>query len=145
MRVSSSAAVRSNAGSEARLVVALTRRVGHAPVDELGVVRELGADLANAVAQRDHAVEALRGEFVQVLGAVGADVDPPLAHDADGVGMERFRVAAGARGFDRAVGLVFEERLGHLGPSAVAGAQEQDPRPATRSRRAWCRGGRRHE
>ena len=53
----------------------LERRVGDAPVDELGSRRELRADLANAVAQRDHRVEPLGAELVEVLGAVGADVD----------------------------------------------------------------------
>ena len=60
MRVSSSAAVRSNAGYDARFGRTLERRVGNAPVHELGVGRELRADLADAVAQRDHHVEALR-------------------------------------------------------------------------------------
>jgi hypothetical protein len=45
-------------------------------VDELGSVGELRADLANSVAQRDHRVEPLRAEFIDVLGAVRADVDP---------------------------------------------------------------------
>ena len=37
---------------------------------------ELGADLADAVAQGDHPVEALAGELVQVLRAPPGDVDP---------------------------------------------------------------------
>ena len=40
----------------------LTRRVGHAPVDGVGVAGEVGADLAHAVAQRDHVVEPLGRE-----------------------------------------------------------------------------------
>ena len=57
----------------------LERRVGNAPVHELGAGRELGADLSNAVAQRDHRVEPLGDELVEVLGAVRADVDATLA------------------------------------------------------------------
>ena len=79
MRVSSSSAVRSNAGRSTRPLGPFERGVGNAPVDELWVRRELGTDLADAVAQGDHEVEALGHELVEVLGAVRADVDPALA------------------------------------------------------------------
>ena len=101
MRVWSSAAVRSNAGYEARFGRTLERGVGNAPVHELGAGRELRADLSNAVAQRDHRVEPLGDELVDVLGAVRADVDSTLLKDADGVGMQWFRMATRARRFDR--------------------------------------------
>src|SRR5688572_15996311 len=59
----------------------LEPRVGHAPVHELRARRELRAHLANAIAERDHLVEALRDELVDVLRAVRADVDvSPLEH-----------------------------------------------------------------
>ena len=91
MRVSSSAAVRSNAGYERTVGRTLERRVGNAPVDELGSGRERRAHLANPVAQRDHGVEPLGDELVEVLGAVRADVDSTLPQDADRVGMQRLR------------------------------------------------------
>ena len=47
---------------------------------ELRVRRELGTHLADAVAQRDHDVEPLRRELVEVLGAVRADVDAAPLH-----------------------------------------------------------------
>ena len=59
MRVSSSAAVRSNAGYEAGLVGPASAGSGTLQCDELGAGRELGADLSNAVAQRDDRVEPL--------------------------------------------------------------------------------------
>ena len=89
MRVSSSAAVRSNAGYEA-----LGRWRPRAP----GRARSNGraraapgtrADLANAVTQGDHRVESLRAELVEVLRSSLADVEPVGPQDADGVGMER--------------------------------------------------------
>ena len=80
----------------------LERRVGDAPVHELRVRRELRAHLADAVAQRDHLVEALGDELVEVLGAVRADVDATRPQHADRVRVQRLRVAAGAAGLDRA-------------------------------------------
>ena len=58
------------------LVRAGERRIGHAPVDEVGVGWELRTDLADAIAQRDDGIEPLRHELREVLGAVAADVDP---------------------------------------------------------------------
>src|SRR5438876_1188816 len=78
-------------------------RVGNAPVHELRVGRELGADLSDAVAQRDHEVEPHCEELVEVLGAVRADIDAPFAHDPDRVRMQRFGMAPTANGFDRPV------------------------------------------
>ena len=101
MRVASSAAVRSNARVRGPVGRAFERGVGHAPVHELGAVRELGADLPNAVAQRDHRVEPLGDELVEVLGAVGADVDAPFLQDADRVRVQRLGMAPRAGGVDR--------------------------------------------
>ena len=81
---------------------ALARGVGNAPVDELRVRRELGTDLADAIAERDHHVEAIGDELVEVLGAVAADVDPASLHDAHRVRMQRLGIAAGAGRVDRA-------------------------------------------
>ena len=119
--------------------------VGHAPVDELGSGREVRADLPDAVAQGDHRVEPLRAELVEVLGAVRADVDPVRTKDADGVGMQRLRMAARAGGLDRTGRHVVEQRFGDLGPRAVARAQEQHPRSPARAVRSWTLGRRRAE
>ena len=117
---------------------ALERRVGDAPVHELGVGRELRAHLSDAVAEGDHGIEALGGELVEVLGAVGADVDaPPCGARGRRSGAAAW-VAAGAAGLDRAGRQVLEQRLCDLRPSAVAGAEEQHPAPA--SRRSSARG-----
>ena len=80
MRVSSSARGAFERGQAGPVVRALERGVGNAPVHELRMRRELGTDLADAVAQRDHEVEPLRDELVEVLGPVRADVDPTLVH-----------------------------------------------------------------
>ncbi len=133
MRVSISAAVRRNAGYEARLVDALERRVGNAPMDELWSRRELRADLTNAVAQCDHRVESLGAELIEVFGAVGADVDPVRVKDPDRVGMQRLRTAAGADSLDRTRRHVLEQRFCDLRPRAVTRAEEQHPRSATLS------------
>ena len=66
-------------GSEARLVGPSSAGSGMLQCTSSRVRRELRADLADAVAQRDHHVEALRDELVEVLGAVRADVDAALA------------------------------------------------------------------
>src|SRR6188472_1283049 len=92
----------------------LERRVGDAPVDELGRRRKCRTDLANAVAQGDHAVEPLGTELVEVFGSASGDVEPVRAKDADGVRVQRFRVAPGARGVDRSGRHVLEERFGDL-------------------------------
>ena len=63
MRVSRSAAVRSNAG---RLRI-LRRRVADAPVHRLRRAGELGADLAHAVAEADDVVEAVLANSLRCL------------------------------------------------------------------------------
>src|SRR5215212_7890585 len=68
-------------------------RIGNAPVRALGVRGELGTHLAHAVTERDHHVELAGAELVEVLGPLSADVDAAGAHDADGVRMQRLRVA----------------------------------------------------
>src|SRR4051794_41021879 len=83
---------------------ALASRVGNAPVDRLGAARELGADLADAVAERDHVVEALAGELAQTLGAPAGDVYPAAAHRVHRLVAQRLRPAAGARRAHRAPG-----------------------------------------
>src|SRR5262245_27160521 len=104
---------------------------------ELGMRGELWTDLSNAIAQRDHHVEALRNELVEVLGAVGADVDPALSHDPYGIGVQRLGMTTGARCGDRAARTLFEDRLGHLRAGAVACAQEQHARSTATPRAAW--------
>src|ERR1700742_2208858 len=50
-----------------RVAGSLAGRGGDAPVRVVGVLWELGADLAYAVAQCDHVIEALVEELVEVL------------------------------------------------------------------------------
>src|SRR4051812_7617596 len=82
----------------------LTRRVRDAPVDEVWRSGERGADLADAIAEADHAVEAKVGDLADRLRAPRGDVDATVEHDAHGIGMERLGVAARAEGTDRAIG-----------------------------------------
>ena len=140
MRVSSSAAVRTECRVRGAVVHALERRVGNAPMDELWSRRELRAHLTNPVAQCDHRVESLGAELIEVFGAVGADVDPVRVKDPDGVGMQRLRTAAGADSLDRPCRHVLEQRFCDLRPGAVTRAEEQHPRPATRVPSSWTRG-----
>ena len=124
MRVESSAAVRSNAGSFP------VRRAGSGMLQwiELGCAGELGADLAHAIAEADHVVEAPITELAQVLGAAPGEVDAALAHHPHRVGMQGLRMAAGAGCAHRSAGQLLAERLGDLRAGAVAGAQEQHVR-----------------
>ena len=76
--------------------VAAGRRVGDAPVRSDGATRELGADLADLVAECDDPVEALVGEARERFGRSAGDVDAALGRDANGVRVQRLRAAAGA-------------------------------------------------
>src|SRR5215213_9773432 len=67
----------------------LTIGVRDAPMDQSGRVREIGADLADAIAEADHVVESLGRELVEVLGLPPAEIDAARAHHAHGVGMKR--------------------------------------------------------
>ena len=55
----------------AGVVCVARRRVGDAPVDPAGVVRELGAGLAGLVAQRDQMVEPAGGKACRWVAAAG--------------------------------------------------------------------------
>ena len=119
---------------------ALERRVGlpsvspsragsrDAPVDQPRAARELGADLAHAVAEADHVVEALAGELARGAWSAG----PRCRCRARASRAPRWGAAAwgGCRRWplDRAAGQLLDQRLGHLRARAVAGAQEQHPR-----------------
>ena len=118
-------------GRVAGVVVGLAGgRVGDAPVDGLGLTGELGAHLAHPVTQADHPVEALVGEQVQMLRRVAGQVDAVLvSHHPHRVGVQRLGMAAGAVRLDGPTGTSPGQRLGHLGTSAVARAQEQHPSP----------------
>jgi hypothetical protein len=91
-------------------------------VDCRGSAGKLGADLADSIAEGDHEVEAPTSEFVEVLRSLGADVDPSFAHDANGVGVDGLRMAAGAENVDRSVRERIEQRFGDLRSSSVPGA-----------------------
>ena len=119
MRISSSAAVRSNAAAPS------SARIGNAPVDGLRVAGELGTHLAHAIAQTDDEVEALRREFLQMFGAATAEIDAALAHDADRLRVERLGVAAGAVYLNCSMRKMLQQAFGHLRPRAIAGAQKQ--------------------
>lgn len=61
---------------------------------------ECRAGLAGVIADRDHIIEILAQEFVDVLRAVVRDVDPELQQYEDGPGIDLGRLGA------RTVGLV---------------------------------------
>src|SRR5206468_6220651 len=89
------------------------------------------AYLAHFVAQRDDPVESCTGEAAEVLGRSSGNVDAALGHRPYRVRMQRLGMAAGATGADGPTRQVLEEGLGHLGPGAVPGTEEQhDRRPA---------------
>src|SRR3954453_3441463 len=71
-------------------------RIGDAPMDELGCARKFRTDLAHAIAEADHMVEALPSELAQVLRATAGDVDPALTHHPHRVGVQRLGVATRA-------------------------------------------------
>ena len=111
-------------------------------MDGLGVAGELGAHLAHPVAQADHPVEALVGEHVQVLGRLSGQVEAVLvSHHPHRVGVHGLGMATGAVRLDDPAGPSPRQRLGHLRPRAVAGAQEQHPHRAAARRGAGGRAG----
>lgn len=100
---------------EGRMVVlvgiASGGRVGDAPVDQPGIVADVGADLADLVAQGDQVAEPAVGHRVQVSWPLVGDVDAELLAQHPG----RMRVdallgvAAGACHVDVATGAVAEQ------------------------------------
>ena len=134
MRVSSSAAVRSNAGYDARSVEPSSGRVGHAPVDER---RAATANAGHTSRTRSHRV-------ITVSNRCGRNSStcfvrfalmsmPYVAQDTDGVRVQRLRMAAGAGRLDRPGGHVLEQRLGDLRSGAVPRAHEQHAPLAARA------------
>jgi hypothetical protein len=88
-------------------------RIRDAPVRAAGVVGELRAGLASAVAQGDDVVEPPTGERCDVAGPLTVDVDAErLTQHADGVGVHgRSGARPGTRDGDGR-GAPAQERLG---------------------------------
>ena len=126
MRAWRSAATRRK-GAVAGLAGALGGGVGDAPVDLLANAAEIGADLADSVAEGDHVVEAISGELVEVLAAPARHVDAVLGHHTDCVRVQVLGAAAGAGDLDPVAGSVREEGFGDLGAGTVSGAGKQHP------------------
>src|SRR5215218_2572317 len=76
-------------------------RVRDAPVHEVWVCWKLGTHLSDAVAKRDHVIEVLRRELVQMLGTLRADVDPSLPHDPNRIRVQLLGIGARASTSDR--------------------------------------------
>jgi hypothetical protein len=113
--------------------LALPSGIRDAPVDCRGSAGKLGADLADSIAEGDHEVEAPASEFVEVLRSLGADVDASFAHDANGVGVNGFRMAPGAENVNGSVRERIEQGFGDLRSRPVPGAEEQNPTPTLRA------------
>ena len=111
--------------------VAFERWVGDAPVGERRVFRELGAHLADPVAQRDDAVEPHPGEPTQVLGRSPEMSMPRSAMTRTALGWSTFGWLPALRASTVWLDSSPSERLRDLRAGAVAGAQEQDPRLPT--------------
>lgn len=73
-------------------------RVDEAMMDELFPAGEDRAGLAGVVADRDHGVEILVQQFVDVFGSVVRDVDPDLQQDGGGPGIDLGRLGARTEG-----------------------------------------------
>src|SRR5437660_8080102 len=102
--------------------------VGDAPVRGDRRPRELRADLADLVAERDDPVESVAGEAGERLRGWAGDVDTSLRHDPYRVRMQRFGMAARAACLDGARRSLLDKGVGDLGSGAVAGAQEEQSR-----------------
>ena len=131
MRVSSSVTRRAKAGRVARSFAPSSAGSGMLQCTRSGCDGNSGHTSLHPIAQRDHDVEALRDELIQMLDPVPADVDPALLHHPHCVGVQRLRMAAGRRSYDCPFRHRLEQRLRDLRTRAVPGAQEQDPRPPT--------------
>src|SRR4051794_30020315 len=66
---------------------ALERRVGHAPVHHLRVRRKLRTHLTHTIAERDHCVETLAGDLVNLGTTSSVDINAAALHHAYRVGM----------------------------------------------------------
>ena len=86
--------------------------------------RELRANFADLVAQRDHVVEVVAAELRDGLGSRDGDVDADFSEHLDRIRMNRLRMTAGAEHVDGAARRVTKQRLGDLRASAVAGADK---------------------
>src|SRR5436190_147605 len=81
---------------------------------------------SGGVADRYHRVELLIDELCRGLRLGAADVDADLRHGPNGQRMDESRRArAGGHRFDRIAVKVVRQRLGHLAPRRVAGAEKE--------------------
>jgi len=106
-------------------------RIRQRPVRAAHLPRQDRAGLFGLTAQRDHGVRFTPRHLVDLLRALGADVDARLLHHLDGQRMHLPRSAPGAphRGIRR--GHRSREAFGHLAARRVVNAQEKHaPR--------WC-------
>ncbi len=74
----------------------IVARIRDAPVQCLSGTGEIGADLTNPVAQGDHVVEPVSGEFAQMLAAQSGRVEIELLQHGDRVRVQGLRPAPGA-------------------------------------------------
>lgn len=112
-------------GLQALLVAAAgSCRVGEAPVNPRRWPGKDRAGFGGVVTDRDDIIKRIIDEFVEVFGAMAADVDAALAHGCGRQRVDDRRLAAGAEDFEAVVGYVAQQPLSHLRAGRVSGAED---------------------
>jgi hypothetical protein len=116
------AANTSECGESFRFAALHGRGVFEAPVNSLRPSRKHRTVVPRVVANRDHVIEWLAGEFIDRLRAVARNVDSDFLHNRDGFGPHQARLRAGALDLITAAALVPKQAFAHLAARRVASA-----------------------
>src|SRR4030042_859062 len=101
-------------------------RVVKPKMSPLNSAEEKRTGLVGGVAERDHKIKRLAGEFIHALAAGCALVYADLLENSDGQWMRRLWVCAGRICLEMVPQIIVHQSLGHLRPSAVGCADKQD-------------------
>lgn len=99
--------------------------IGRIPVDRARMVED-GTIFGVLITQDDDAIKDVAAKLLQVFGNMLAHVS---TEPGDGTNSQRMdlrrRMASGTEGLDLTVAEMIRERLGHLRPGAIVGAEKQ--------------------
>jgi hypothetical protein len=93
-------------------------------VDPLLRTRKNRALFGSGVADGDYRSERLACKFGDGFGALDGNVNPDLAHNLNGEGIDAGWLCAGTMNLHRSVTKKTEQAFGHLASSGITGAQD---------------------